>query len=207
MTILIILITGIISYVAMRNPSMQSKLQFNAYQIVHRHEYYRLLTHGFIHGGWSHLLVNMFVLYFFGRSAEYYLQSLAAAGLLKFPSLVYLVFYLAALIVASSVSLIKQKDNVWYNAVGASGAVAAILFLCIFFDPWQPVYFYGIIRVPGIIFGALYLVYSQVMIRRGGDNIAHEAHFMGAVFGFIFPLFIDLGLFKDFLGNLFSIMG
>jgi membrane associated rhomboid family serine protease len=178
------------------------RLQFNAYQIYHRREYYRLLTHGFVHANWWHLIVNMLVLYFFGGYVEQTLNALAGQGIVKLPVLVYIILYLLAVIFASTISLVKYRDNPLYNSVGASGAVSAVVFFSIFFEPWQKLYLYGLIGIPGIVFAVLYLVYAQYMSRRGGDNINHDAHFLGAVFGFLFPLFIDLSLFKYFLSQL-----
>jgi membrane associated rhomboid family serine protease len=82
--------------------------------------------------------------------------------------------------------------------VGASGAVSAVLFCSIFFSPMSKM---GIIfipvHIPGIVLGVLYLIYSQYMSRKGMDNINHDAHFIGAVFGFLFPLFINYRWFFD----------
>ncbi len=206
MTILLIIITCIVSVLAFNNSTLFSRLQFNAYQIYHRREYYRMLTHGFVHANWWHLLVNMLVLYFFGTNVEVILQQLAMAGILKFPKLYYMLLYLLSIVFASTISLVRYKDSVWYNAVGASGAVAAVMFFCIFFKPWQKLYLYGMLGIPGIIFAVLYLVYSQYMSRRGGDNVNHDAHFLGAVFGFVFPLFIELNLYKVFLSQLSEIV-
>lgn len=204
MTIFLILLTAAISILAFNNRELFGKMQFNAYQVVKRNEFYRLLTHGFIHANWPHLIVNMLVLYFFGDQVEMIFRELSDNDYIGNPLAMYLIFYLAAIVVSSSVSLVKHKDDIWYNAVGASGAVSAALFFCIFFYPWELLYFYGIIPLPGIVFGVLYIVYSQYMIKRGNDNIGHEAHLLGAVFGFIFPLFIDLGLYKVFLNQLLS---
>jgi membrane associated rhomboid family serine protease len=118
--------------------------------------------------------------------------------------LVYLLFYFAAIIVASLISLFRHKDDIWYNAVGASGAVSAVIFFFIFFNPWEMLYFYGILPIPGIIMGVLYLIYSQVMSRRGTDNINHDAHLVGALFGFIFPLIINYRLIGYFVDKLLS---
>lgn len=205
MTLFLIALTVLISVLAFNNTDTMLKFQFNAYQVYHRKQYYRLITHGFVHANWWHLLVNMFVMYFFGSNAEMYLKNLAIQGYLKYPTLVFLVFYILALVFSSSISLFRHKDNHWYNAVGASGAVSAMLFFCIFFDPWSKILVY-FIPVPGIIFAVLYVIYSQYMSRRGGDNIGHDAHLLGAVFGFIFPLFIDLGLFKFFIAQLTNVM-
>jgi membrane associated rhomboid family serine protease len=203
MTIILIVITSLISILAFNNHNLFSRMQFNAYQIFHRKELYRLITHGFIHANWMHLFMNMFVLYFFGKTSEAYLKELAFSGIIKYPTLIFMVLYFLSMVFSSSISLFKHKDNIWYNAVGASGAVSALLFFSIFFSPWQMIYVY-FIPVPGIIFAILYIFYCQYMSRRGGDNIAHEAHLLGAVFGFIFPLFLHLELYKYFIDQLLS---
>jgi membrane associated rhomboid family serine protease len=205
MTIILIIFTSAISLIAFNNDDLASKLQFNAYQVYHRKEWYRIITHGFIHANWWHLFVNMFVLYFFGSSTEAYLKSLATEGIIKYPTLMFLILYLSSLIFSSSISLFKYKDNFWYNAVGASGAVSALLFFTIFFNPWGTIGVY-FIPVPGIIFAVLYILYSQYMSRRGEDHIGHDAHLLGSVFGFIFPLFLNFELYKVFIGQLFSIL-
>jgi membrane associated rhomboid family serine protease len=205
MTIILIIFTCVISLLAFNNEELASKLQFNAYQVYHRKEWYRILTHGFIHANWWHLFVNMFVLYFFGSTTEAYLRSLASEGIIKFPILMFLMLYILSMIFSSSISLFRHKDDYWYNAVGASGAVSALLFFTIFFNPWGTIGVY-FIPVPGIIFAVLYIVYSQYMSRRGGDNIGHDAHLLGGVFGFVFPLFLNFQLYKIFISQLFSIL-
>lgn len=201
MTILIIIITSVVSVFALYDHSLFAKLQFNAYQVVHRKQYYRLITHGFVHANWWHLIVNMFVLYFFGRNTDMILSALADAGIIKHPVLLFIIFYLVAIVFSSSISLFRYKDNFLYNSVGASGATSAILMFSIFFSPWELVYIY-FIPVPGIIFAVLYIIYSQYMSKRGSDNIGHDAHLLGSVFGFVFPMFIDLGLIKYFIESL-----
>jgi membrane associated rhomboid family serine protease len=146
----------------------------------------------------------MCVLFFFGPAVERYLQQILPSDVPNLYRFVYLLFYFAAIIISSLLSLYKQKENAWYNAVGASGAVSAVLFLYIFSNPWAKLLIYGIIPVPGIIMGVLYLFYSYYMSRRGEDNINHDAHFIGAVFGFIFPLFININLIFVFLNQLKS---
>jgi membrane associated rhomboid family serine protease len=205
MTLFIIVITCIISIIAFNNRELFARLQFNAYQIYHRRQYYRMLTHGFVHANWWHLGMNMLVLYFFGGYVEHQLSMLSASGAFKFPLLVYILLYLLAIIFASSISLVRYKDAYWYNSVGASGAVSAVMFCFIFFEPWQKICLYGVLCIPGILFAILYLIYSQYMSRRGGDNINHDAHFLGAIFGFVFPLFIDFNLYKLFIHQFFSI--
>ena len=204
MTYILIAFTALISITAFNNQNWFLKLQFNPYQVYYRREFYRLLTHGFLHANWTHLIINMLVLFFFGPHVESTLKSILGPEIQQWYRLIYLLFYFAAIIIASLISLFRHKDDIWYNAVGASGAVSAVIFFFIFFNPWEMLYFYGILPVPGIIMGALYLIYSQVMSRRGTDNVNHDAHLVGALFGFLFPLIIDYRLIGYFVDQLLS---
>jgi len=202
MTLIIVILTSVLSVITLYRPELFYKLQFNAYQVWHRKEYYRLISHGFIHADWIHLFINMIVLYSFGEAVEKYFDRLAELNYLHFPKLWFLCLYLLGIIFSSLITLYKHRDNINYNAVGASGAVSAVLFTSIFFSPVSKIYFYGVLPVPGILFGVLYLIYSQYMSRRNMDNINHDAHFVGAIFGFIFPLFIDFRLITHFIHQL-----
>ena len=204
MTLLIIIVTTIISLLAFGNPVIFEKLQLNPYQVYHKKEWYRIITHGFLHADWVHLFINMLVFYSFGSSVEQIFNSLAAEGIIHYPLFVYLILYFASMIMATVTTVKKQKDNIWYNSVGASGAVSAVVFTNIFFQPMASVYFYAVIPIPGIIFGILYLGYSHYMSKRSSDNINHDAHFIGAVFGLIFPLFLEPRLIHVFWDQLLN---
>ena len=198
MTIVLLCVTCLVSILAFNNDQLFSKFQFNPYQVYHRKQYYRLLSHGFIHADWMHLIVNMIVLYFFGTRVEFdFVSNIGTAGIAW-----YTFMYLAAIVFASVTTLKKHKDNPLYNSVGASGAVSAVLFCSIFFDPWRRIYLNFFIPIPAIIFGVGYLIYSQYMSRRNIDNINHDAHFIGAVFGFLFPLLIKLDFIHIFIDRL-----
>ncbi len=196
----IIGVTVLISYLAFQNPELMSKLQFNAAQIIHRKEYYRLVSHAFIHANWSHLGVNMLVLYFFGRNIETYFDYYFGRSANAY----FVLLYFGGILASNIWSLAKNRNNYYYNAVGASGAVSAVLFASIFFDPWNLLYFFAIIPIPGIVFAIGYLFYSYYMSKKKNDNVAHDAHFLGAVFGFIFPILLKPSLFDKFIDNLFS---
>ena len=198
MTIVFIVLTAGLSILAFNRREILYKYQFNAYQIIHRKQYLRLILHGFLHANWTHLLVNMLVLYSFGRSLEMYFQHIFG----KMAPVYFSALYLGAILIAPAYSLIKNRNNSFYNAVGASGAVSAVVFAAIFFDPWNKIYFFGLLPIPGIIFALLYLVYSWQMSRKEGDNIAHDTHFIGAVFGFIFPILLNPRLFTYFIEQL-----
>ncbi len=199
-TYILIGITAVISYLAFTNREMAEKMQFNAARVVHQKEYYRLISHAFVHSGWTHLAVNMLVLYFFGRGVEQYFSLHFGNRATAY----YLLLYFGGILVANLWSLITQKNNYYYNAVGASGAVSAVLFAFIFFDPWEMLYLFMIVPIPGILFAVGYLVYSYVMSKRKMDNVAHDAHFLGAVFGFVFPIILEPKLFGQFIDQLFS---
>ncbi len=146
-------------------------------------EYYRLLTSGFIHKDGAHLFFNLFTLFFIGSSVE---QQFLYRGYW----LLYPVLYCAGIVAASLPSFLKNRNNPYYRSLGASGGVAAVLFSLVYFDPWARLYIY-FIAVPNIVFAVLYLAYSVYMSRKGGDNVNHDAHFWGAVFGFLFTLTVD----------------
>ena len=191
-TIIIIGITCLVSILCFNGRLNGSKLLFNAYQVWHRREWYRMFTSGIIHSGWGHLFFNMLTLYFFGRVVEQYFA--AAFGDILGTAL-YVVLYVSALAISSIGDLVKYRDNWNYNALGASGAVSAILFASILFAPKMGIYIYLIpIPVPGYIFAPLYLLYCWYMAKRNMDNIGHTAHFLGAVYGLLFPLICKPGI-------------
>lgn len=202
-TLLLILFISMTSIAAFSQPETMAQFQFNAFQIVHRKQYYRILTHAFVHASWEHLIVNMIVLYSFGSNVEHYFRD-------EFGSIsvyYYLILFFGSVIFSSLWSLVQQKDNPYYNSVGASGAVSAILFTAIFFDPWNPVYLFAILPFPGIVFGALYLYYSYYMSNKKMDNIGHDAHFLGAIFGFFLPIVLRPALFLIFIHMLMGRFG
>jgi len=204
MTIFIIIVTSLISIVAFGNRELFEKLQLNPYKVYHKKEWYRLISHGFLHADWVHLIINMIVLLSFGSAVENIFKQLAAKGIIQSPVLVFVLLYFISMIAATLTSVFKQKDNAWYNSVGASGAVSAVIFTSIFFQPLARLYLYAVIPIPGIVFGVLYLGYSHYMSKKGGDNINHDAHFIGAVVGFIFPLFLDPSLIQVFFNQLLN---
>ncbi len=200
-TWIIIAGTAFISLMAWRDPALMDKLQFNAAKIIHRKQYYRVLTHAFIHANWTHLLVNMLVLYFFGRVVESYFHYFSGRSHIFW----FLLLYGGGIAASVAYSLYKYRDNFYYNALGASGAVSAVLFSFIFLNPWEKLYFFGLIPIPGILFAFLYLIYSWYMGKRGNDNIAHDAHLLGAVYGFFFPVLIKPELLSRFIDLLFKL--
>ena len=199
-TVIIIAITCLVSILCLTGTLNGNRLLFNAYSVWHRKEWHRMLSHGFVHGGWGHLLFNMLTLYFFGGVVEQYF-ALAFGSTLGI--LLYVVLYVTAIAVSSIWDLVTYRDDWNYNAVGASGAVSAILFASILLEPKMGIYIFLIpIPVPGYIFAPLYLLYCWYMARRNMDNIGHTAHFWGAVYGLLFPLVCRPDSFQHFLAQL-----
>ena len=202
MTLIIIIVTLIITVIAFYNEEVLSKMMLNPYQVYYKKEWYRMITHGFLHADWTHLIINMIVLYSFGSNVEAWFGRLKMAGYINSVAITYSLLYFGGIIISSGITLFRHRNNRWYNSVGASGAVSAIIFTSIFFNPLDRLYFFAVIPIPGIVFAILYLVYSSYMSRRSRDNINHDAHLLGAVYGFVFPFLIDFDLISHFLQGL-----
>jgi membrane associated rhomboid family serine protease len=186
-TMAIIVLTGLASYQAFTNYEMREKLIFNPYLIQKKNEWYRFWSHGLLHADWIHLLLNLFVLFGFGVSVEMtFKQTFGQMG-----SLYFLLLYVSGLAASSLFDFFKHRNNYAYNALGASGAVSAVLFTAILIFPTQNIYIYGIIPIPAVIAGVLYLAYSYYMAKKGTDNIGHDAHFWGAIWGITFTGLLD----------------
>ncbi len=167
--------------------------------VWHKKQYARIFSHALVHSSWLHLIINMYVLWIFGRFVENAFSQLFASG--KF---LYILMYVLAVPFSTLPALLKNKNNHYYNSVGASGAVSAIVFTTILLAPETSLFLMFIpIPVPAYIFGVLYLIYSYFMSKRGKDNIAHDAHFAGSVFGFTFPIILNPSLFMNFIHQIF----
>ena len=193
-TLIIIAITCAVSLVALNNPKMLEALILWPPAVSRNNDYYRLASYGLVHADFAHLLFNMFTLYFFGRVMEQFYN--AAMGEFGF-----VFFYALALIASILPTCIKNRNNAQYRSLGASGAVSAVLFAFILFEPWAIIYVY-IIPVPAIVYAVLYVFYTLYSERHGRDNINHSAHLWGAAFGIVFTVLLRprvLGMFFDAL--------
>ena len=195
-TTIIIVLTSIISFLAFNNPRLMNALIFWPPAVSMRHQYYRFVTCGFIHADIMHLAFNMFTLYFFGKALELYYM-----GDLGLEHYYYPVLYFTALIVANIPSYLKHQDDYNYRSLGASGAVCAVLFAFILLRPWAPIIVF-VIKMPAIIYALLFLGYSIYMSRRGGDNVNHDAHLWGALFGILFTIAVHPSVIGSFLNEL-----
>lgn len=202
MTLLIIIVTSIISILSLSNREWMEKLLFSPYKTIHSKEWHRLVTHGFVHADYMHLFINMFVLMSFGSAVENIFGGLQDSGIIRSGTFHFLILYFGGIVIASLTTLKKHKDNFYYHSVGASGAVSAVVFTFIFFDPWSKLLLMFFIPIPAILFGVAYLAYSHYMSKKESDHINHDAHFVGSVFGFIYPLLINPKLISIFLNKL-----
>lgn len=208
-TLAIIIFTCLVSISAFSNRKLMEDLIFYAPAIDRRRQYYRFLSHGFLHADYLHLAFNMFALYSFGQAVETMLYSNECVFDSK-GKLFYILLYVGALIVASVPDYLRHKNNHNYRSLGASGAVSAVIFAAIALLPQLPIRILFIpIDIPGYVFGLLYLVISAYLDRRGGGNINHSAHFWGAAFGLIFTfvcgyLFSNMNMVDNFMRQLQS---
>ena len=195
-TLALIAVTVIVSWQAWQQPRLLERLILWPPAIDRQRQYDRLLTHGFIHADWGHLIFNMIALYSFGPAMErYFTDRVTAIG--------YLLFYLSALVMAILPTYMRHKHDAHYRSLGASGAVSAVLFAFILLAPWSSIYVFLIpIGIPAIVYAVLYVAYSIWMDRRGGDNINHSAHLWGGLYGVMFTLLQDPGQAGRFLQRL-----
>lgn len=203
-TLALVLATVLISWRAYKNTTFFNLLKHSPYVEVRNKEYYRMLTSGFIHSNhpqvfFFHIFFNMFVLFEFGRIIEMTYLNIFGSSLGR---LYFLLLYLLSIIGANLFTFARHKDNYAFASVGASGGVSGILFAFILFYPWETLYFFGIVPIPAIVLGVLYLVYSSYASRRQNSMIDHDAHFAGAVCGFVFTLILKPDLLGNFIEKL-----
>ena len=194
LNVVLIGITVLASWLAFNDRRLLERLILWPPAIDRRHQYDRLVTHGFVHADWQHLLFNMITLYFFGGLVErWFAGYIGHAG--------FVAFYLSAVVVAILPSYLRHRHDPHYRSLGASGAVSAVLFAFILARPWAMIYVF-FLPMPAIVYAVGYVGYSLWMDRRGGDNINHSAHLWGAAYGVMCTLLIDPDVLGSFLQQL-----
>ncbi len=169
-TVIIIAITTIVSFICFSNRQLQGQ-------------------------DGTHLLFNMFTLFFFGPVIEqYYNHFLGSFG--------FALFYLLALVVSIIPTYLSNINNPAYAGLGASGAVSAVLFAYILLAPWSMLYIFGVIPIPAIVFAAGYVFYSIRSQKRANDNINHSAHLWGAAFGVAATIALEPQVISFFIEQL-----
>ena len=193
-TFLIIGVTCVVSFMGFSNPALVSKLILWPPAITRGKEYWRLVTCGLIHADVPHLLFNMITLYFFGQLVEYFYS--ATIGPLG-----YLLFYVGGLAVSSWPSWYQHRNDSGYRSLGASGAVSAVLFSFILMRPWSTILVF-FVPMPAILYAVLYIGYTIYMDRQRTDNINHNAHLWGAIYGAVATCLANWHVLPTFFAQL-----
>lgn len=195
-TLVILAVTVLVSWQAFGNRKLLERLLLWPPAIERHRQFDRLVTHGFVHADWQHLLFNMITLYFFGRHVErMFAPYLGAFG--------FALFYLSAILVAILPTYLRHRHDPAYRSLGASGAVSAVLFAFILVQPWSLIFVF-FLPVPAIVYAVLYVGYSIWMDRQGGDNVNHSAHLWGAGYGVLFTVMMEPRVVEVFLARLMS---
>lgn len=177
-TLVIIAATVIITLIGFKDSTFFDKYKFNISGIK-KGEKVRLFSSGFLHADVNHLLFNMLTLYFFAPVVVAYLNSL-----------LFVCIYITALLSGSWLSFIFHKQEPYYSAIGASGAVTGVLYAAILLNPTMSLYLFFVpIPIPAWLFGVGYLLYSIYGMVNKRGNIGHDAHFGGAIAGYVLTLF------------------
>ncbi|MFD3408100.1 rhomboid family intramembrane serine protease [Aquirufa sp. HETE-83D] len=201
-SILLIALTIIISLVAWQKPDLMGKMLMNPYRIQHRNEYWRFVSSGFIHADFTHLFFNLFSFFFFGVQLERIFNQLFPT----FASELYILFYVLAIVAADFPTFNKHKNNPNYNSLGASGAVSAVIFAGILFFPLEPIYLFGVLKIPGIIYAGLFTWYSIEMDKRSRDFVNHSAHLYGGLFGIMAMTLLYPKVWISFVEQIMSLL-
>ncbi|WP_184543608.1 rhomboid family intramembrane serine protease [Mucilaginibacter sp. FT3.2] len=188
----IFVITILISLLAFNNHNLYGKLMLHPYNVSRGHYVYTIITSGFIHKDFMHLFFNMMSFYFFAFRLE------PELGHLQFG-----VLYMISLILSDMPSVVKHKENYSYYSLGASGAVSAVVFSAILYNPLDKMMIMPIpIGIPAVIFGVLYLVYCSYATKYSRDNINHDAHFYGALSGLLITIVFHPGILPGFFNQI-----
>ena len=201
-TLAIIAVTCLISYQGFNNHDFFNNLKHYPFVEQRNNEWYRILTSGLLHGSWTHLLINMYVLYEFGEYVER--QFVYEYGALL-GRVFYTLSYFIIIVLANIPTHISKQNDPGYAAIGASGGTSGIIMMFVLFEPWRMLLFYFVLPIPAIVFGLLYLGYSSWASKNSNDNIGHSAHFWGAINGVIIALLTLPDSITSFLDQIVNI--
>ncbi len=194
----LVLLTVLITYLADKDASLKSKLIFHPYRVRKHKEYYRFFTSGLIHADLLHLGFNLFVFVQFGPTLERYFEALLGG----YFGLAFVLLYFGGMAAADMSTYLSYCDQPGYRSLGASGSVSAVLMSFIMIDPWsvlQPLIFP--IEIYSLYIAIAYLLYSYFAGRYLMDNINHDAHLFGAIFGILFTFALEPRLITRLLNS------
>ncbi|MCZ2458847.1 MAG: rhomboid family intramembrane serine protease [Chitinophagales bacterium] len=205
-TLIIVIITALVSFGGFSNKRLIDDLIFYPPAITRQKQWYRFFTCGLIHADAGHLIFNMLALYLFGEIVEKDFTILFGDK----GKLLYILLYVLALFFSLLPTFSKHKNDYYYRSLGASGAVSAVIFSSILFNPLVGIGLFFIpVFIAGFIFGILYLLISQWLEKRGGGNVNHSAHIYGALFGIVFTIvvcqaFSEYPLLQNFIDQILN---
>jgi membrane associated rhomboid family serine protease len=186
---IIFVLTLATSLWAFNNENIYARFILNPYGVSRGERVYTVITSGLIHKDWNHLLFNMLSYYFFAFQLE------AMFGHWQFGLL-----YVLSLILSDLPSIQKHKQDIWYNSLGASGAISAVIFSYIMYDPLASLGIIFIpIPIPAWIFGLLYLGYCHYASKHARDNVNHDAHLFGALSGILITIALNPHIVHNFI--------
>lgn len=187
----------IASLIALSNPSFMMRNLFHVGPILQQREWHRMVTSGFLHGGFLHLFVNMYVLFMFGGFVERVVGPVS-----------YLIIYFAALLGGSAWALLENKNTPSYRALGASGATSGIVMSFILFRPFEPLMIFPIpFFMPAVVLGLVFLVGSAILSQRQNKKIGHEAHLGGALAGILATIAVQPAALSNFSNEIATALG
>lgn len=191
--IVILAATSIASLVGLYSaPQLIDRSLFRPYWFLRRKQYDTIYMSGFVHADLGHLLFNMITFYFFAFGLERYI------GTIRF-----LVLYFAGLVISHACTYFKHKDDPNYASLGASGAIASVLFAYIVYFPTTTLMILPLpVPIPAVLFALVYVGYSYWAARHPRGRINHDAHLCGAIAGVVFVAVTDPGAFGRLTGLL-----
>ena len=189
---LILAITALTSWQGFNKPALLDQFVLHPYRVKYENQWYRLVTHAFIHANFTHLALNLFVLWQFGMVVQNHLVQNVSEALIPLPgSYNFFMLYTGGVLFAAIPAMIKHTDNPAYRSLGASGAVSAVLISYILLFPTAKLLLFFVIPMPAFLAGALFFIYEHQMGKRGGTGIAHDAHLWGGIYGMLFTFAAD----------------
>ena len=193
---ILIVVTTLISYKGFTNNLFFDSYKFEVDRILINKDYKRLITSGFLHVSWSHLLFNMFSLYIFSGLVQMTLGSLN-----------FLLIFFASLLGGGLLSLLVHRNHGDYSSVGMSGAICGVMFASVAMYPDMGVGLFLLpISIPGWIYALVFVLFSIYGIRSKKNNIGHDAHLGGALVGMILALIINPSVFAYHYGKILIIL-
>ncbi len=188
----------VVSLLAWQRNKWFRALAFWPYGVDRYRQWYRWLTSVFVHADMWHLLINVFVLYSFGNSLETLLRDIF--GLME--RWVFLGLFVAGGILSEVATYRRHRHHPNYLSVGASGAVAAVLFAFVLWEPWDRLLIWGVLPVPAILLAGAYLLFSAYMDRRSDQTVNHSAHLWGGIIGVLYMILVYPPVVLHFISRL-----